>query len=163
MSLTRAVSWCLPKYLLELSNIQAVTHIISFRGRSLLWTGWIQLWKEKALRKNSPHEENSSLGFIKAFHQLQWKMPHQWHLLAHERNSIFYCKQIQSMISEYQKNIATQWIRHDFVWKFQQSISTDKNGCVVNKSSFWNSLIIQKSSGLVLFMLLILPIICFAL
>jgi len=52
---------------------------------------------------------------LKLFYQWQWKMPHRWWPLAHERNSIFKCKQIQWMIPKDQKSITTQWCSTLFI------------------------------------------------
>jgi len=56
----------------------------------------VRVWHITLRKKRnveSLHGENSSLGFIEAVHQWQWKMPHHLRLLAHELNSIFKFKQ----------------------------------------------------------------------
>jgi len=63
---------------------------------------YIKLMKGKALRKIAC-KKISSLGFIEAVHQWQWKMLNHWRPLAHERNSFSNVNNIQSMIPEDQK------------------------------------------------------------
>jgi len=47
-------------------------------------------WKGKP---SGSRWNNSSHGFIEVVYQCKWRMPHHWHPVEHERNSIFKFKQ----------------------------------------------------------------------
>ena len=91
------------KQQLAFLNIRRMLKVCHLYRHQFIW--------EKNQRKHSFREGNSSLSFIEAVCQRYWRMPHPWRALAHERKSMFKCKQ-RPMIPENQDTITTHLSNH---------------------------------------------------